>query len=245
MISTISTPSDRPPGYPAPAGTYLNQLQLPSVRPDPGRPAARASNPFQFVGAVRGANRIERTAIHAAPVLQPFIRLVRQQRPAAIGRGDFNYYRYALNEPVQASDPAGFGLFGLLAPLTKGFKSLIGVASKETGYWGGLIGIEEGYFFETGGNNYVGQSEPAWQAFFNNAIDFPIFPQVGTVVTKLASADNARNIAETINAVGRSHACGTINAYEAAALVETGLASEGCENAQVWRFRRLLPPTPA
>src|SRR6202035_4723403 len=101
--------------------------------------------------------------------------------------------------------------------------------------------IEEASFFEEGKNNYnhIPDTSP-WIAFFNNSIDFPIFPQVGTFITTAADAGNARNIAETINAVGRSHACGTINAYEAAALVAIGEASAGCENAPGLVF----PPTP-
>ncbi len=55
--------------------------------------------------------------------------------------------------------------------------------------------------------------------------------QVGTILKFLAQPENAINIGNGIMGIQRAHLCGTINGYEAAALVEIGMAPPGCENA--------------
>ena len=55
--------------------------------------------------------------------------------------------------------------------------------------------------------------------------------QVGTILKFTADPQNAVNIGNGILGIQRAHLCGTINGYEAAALVQIGMAPPGCENA--------------
>ncbi len=55
--------------------------------------------------------------------------------------------------------------------------------------------------------------------------------EVGTILKFAADPQNAINIGNGILGIQRAGLCGTINGYEAAALVAIGMAPAGCENA--------------
>ena len=77
--------------------------------------------------------------------------------------------------------------------------------------------------------------------------------EVGTILKFAADPQNAINIGNGILGIQRAGLCGTINGYEAAALVAIGMAPAGCENAPgvfgpvapAARARRPTPPSPA
>ncbi len=158
------------------------------------------ANPFQFVGLY--GVQTDATGLDAMQARYYSSGLGRftSPDPAGLFSGDFNFYRYALNQPTQFVDPSGLGTFD------------------------GLIRIGTGVAVGTGANVATGQAADVPGNIISSAVNIPGLPGAGPAAAFALDPNNAVNIVNGIQGVRRAGNCGGItNVNELRQLQEIGM----------------------
>ena len=184
--------------------------------------------------------------------------------PLQIAGGNWNFYTFAYNQPLQLVDPSGLKPLDPHAGEPWTIARGIPIVPPQTIYnaMGGASAFKTDSFpaeppsdwdaaKEAGGpltetvedalkiiveDQRLPTQEEILDALQDHAFDalnkgpLAVF-QVGTILKMLCDPVMAVNIGNGILGVERSQLCGTINGYEAAALVAIGEATAGCEMA--------------
>ncbi len=158
------------------------------------------ANPFQFVGLYGVQTDAAGLDAMQARYYSSGVGRFTSPDPAGLLSGDFNFYRYALNQPTQFVDPSGLGTFD------------------------GLIGIGTGVAVGTGANVATGQAADVPGNIISSAVNIPGLPGAGPAAAFALDPNNAVNIVNGIQAVRRAGNCGGItNASELRQLQEIGM----------------------